>query len=364
MSRLGPIKHAFGRGTPFSVGLEEELLLVSPGDLALSHTAAEVVPRLGLPPERAGHEAFLAELELRSEPAETPGGAAGQLDEGRAAARAAGATLLAVGLHPAARFGDVVLTDAPRYARVGEEMRGLIRRTPECALHVHVGIAGPDEACAALTALRERLPLLQGLAASSPFWFGLDSGLASARSALVRGYPGRGAPPPLREWAEYVDELEAVARGGGPSDADGTMVWWDVRLQPRLGTVEMRELDVQSRLDDAAGIAALVSAIARRGVEEPLENPAPGQAVAWSWFSASRDGLDARILHGDGLIPLREATRQLLDDFGGDAPELDAVERILREGNGAMRQRAAFARGGMTGLLELIADETARPLGG
>ena len=139
MSRLSPIKHAFGRGTPFTVGLEEELLLVAGEDLALSHTAADVVPKLGLPPERAGHEAFLAEVELRSAPAETPVRAAAQLDEGRAAARAAGATLLAVGLHPNARFGDVVLTDAPRYERVAEEMRGLIRRTPECALHVHVG---------------------------------------------------------------------------------------------------------------------------------------------------------------------------------------------------------------------------------
>ena len=364
MSRLGPIKHAFGRGTPFSVGLEEELLLVSPGDLALSHTAAEVVPRLGLPPERAGHEAFLAELELRSEPAETPGGAAGQLDEGRAAARAAGATLLAVGLHPAARFGDVVLTDAPRYARVGEEMRGLIRRTPECALHVHVGIAGADEACAALTALRERLPLLQGLAASSPFWFGLDSGLASARSALVRGYPGAAHPRRCGSGGSTWRSSRPWRGAGAPATRTGRWSGGTCGCSRVSGTVEMRELDVQSRLDDAAGIAALVSAIARRGVEAPLERPAPGQAVAWSWFSASRDGLDARILHGDALIPLREATRQLLDDLGGDAPELEAVERILREGNGAMRQRAAFARGGMTGLLELIAGETARPLGG
>ena len=353
--------HAFGTGEPFSVGIEEELLLVDPGTLQLAHVADRILPAVELPEGRADHEAFLAEIELRSSPQPDTGSAVAELSENRAAARAAGATLMGVGLHPDARYGDVRLVDSERYRRVEGEMRGLIKRTPECALHVHVGMPDTEAAIAASNGLREALPLIQGLGAGSPFWFGLDSGLASARSAVVRGYPGRGAPPPLRSWDDYLAELDAIGAGGGPQDH--TMVWWDVRLQPRLGTIEMRELDVQAGLEEAAGMAALVRALARRAAEAPIERPLPAQTLAWSWFRATRDGLDAEIAHDDRRLQLREVARKTLAMLAGEDPALEGVEKILAEGNAADRQRAAFARGGMRTLLEYITAETARPLG-
>jgi glutamate---cysteine ligase / carboxylate-amine ligase len=352
-------KHAFGTGKPFTVGLEEELLLVDPDTLQLAHVADRIVPAVELPEGRVDHEAFLAEIELRSSPLASVGEAVAELAENRAAARAAGATLMAAGLHPDARYGDVQLVDSERYRRVEGEMRGLIKRTPECALHVHVGMPDPEAAVAASNGLREALPLIQGLGASSPFWFGLDSGLASARSAVVRGYPGRGVPPPLRSWDDYLGQLEAIGAGGGPQDH--TMVWWDVRLQPRLGTVELRELDVQTGLDETAGISALAHALALRAAESPVERPSPAQTIAWSWFRAARDGLDAQIAHNGRLVPLREVARDTLASLGRDDPALDGVEKVLREGNGADRQRAAYARGGMRALLEHLAAETVRP---
>jgi glutamate---cysteine ligase / carboxylate-amine ligase len=354
--------HAFGSGEPFSVGIEEELLLVDPATLQLAHVADRILPAVDLPEGRADHEAFLAEIELRSSAQPDTATAAGELAENRAAARAAGATLMGVGLHPDAGYGDVRLVDSERYRRVEDEMRGLIKRTPECALHVHVGMPDPETAVAASNGLREALPLIQGLGAGSPFWFGLDSGLASARSAMVRGYPGRGAPPPLRDWEQYLAELDAIGAGGGPQDH--TMVWWDVRLQPRLGTIELRELDVQAGLDEAAGMAALVRALARRAAEAPVERSTPTQTLAWSWFRATRDGLDAELAHGGRLVPLRQVARDTLAALAGEDAALEGVEKILSEGNGADRQRAAFARGGMRALLEYIAAETARPLGG
>ncbi len=355
-------QHRFGSGEPFSVGIEEELLLVDADTLQLAHVADRILPGVELPEGRADHEAFLAEIELRSSPRADTTAAVRDLQENRAAARAAGATLMGVGLHPDARYGDVELVDSERYRRVEGEMRGLIKRTPECALHVHVGMPDPEAAVAASTGLREALPLIQGLGAGSAFWFGLDSGLASARSAMVRGYPGRGAPPPLRSWDDYLEELEAIAAGGGPQDH--TMVWWDVRLQPRLGTIELRELDVQAGLDEAAGMAALVRALALRSAEAPVDRPAKEQTIAWSWFRAARDGLDAEIAHGGELVPLREVAGETLASLRRQDPALEGVEKILREGNGADRQRAAFARGGMRALLEHLAAETARPLGG
>ena len=209
--------------------------------------------------------------------------------------------------------------------------------------------------------LREALPLIGAIGAGSPFWFGFDSGLASARSAVIRAYPGRGVPPPLRSWDEYLETLDGIRLGGGPEDH--TMVWWDARLQPRLGTVELRELDVQTGLEQTAGMAALVHAVARRAAEQPPAELAPAQALHWSSFRAVRDGLDAELLFRGRLRPAREAARELLDELRGSDDALEGVERILREGGAAARQRAIHAEAGMPGLLRSLADETRRRAG-
>jgi carboxylate-amine ligase len=352
------VNHSFGDGDPFLIGLEEELLLVDPDTLQLDHVADRVLAGVGLPAERASHEAFLGEVEVRSEPRRSAAEAVGDIAEGRAAVRAAGGTPMAVGLHPDAEFGDVRLVDSDRYRRVEGEMRGLIKRTPECALHVHVAMPSPDAAVDALMGLREALPLIGALGAGSPFWFGMDSGLASARSAVIRAYPGRGGPPPLRSWEEYLETLDGITLGGGPEDH--TMVWWDARLQPRLGTVELRELDVQTGLEEAAGMAALVHAVARRAAEQPPSELAPAQALHWSSFRAVRDGLDAELLFRGRLRPARDAARELLDELSGEDDALEGVERILREGGAPARQRAIHAEGGMPALLRHLAGETAR----
>ena len=196
-----PPADRFGESEAFTVGLEEELLVVDADTLRLAHVADEMLARSALPRNRLDHEAFLAEVEVRSEPAGSVAEAIGQLAEGRAEAVRAGdrrATIMAVGLHPDAELFDVRLVQSERYERVERQMQGLIKRTPECALHVHVGVPDTDAAVAAMNGLRERLPLLHGLGANSPFWFGGDSGMASSRAAVIRAYPGRGIPPRLR----------------------------------------------------------------------------------------------------------------------------------------------------------------------
>lgn len=356
-----PPADRFGESAPFTLGLEEELLLVDRETLQLAHVADQIVPRSALPRDRLDHEAFLAEVEVRSTPAGSVADAIAQLAEGRAEAIRAGhptATILAVGLHPDARLFDVELVKSERYERVENQMQGLIKRTPECALHVHVGMPDTDAAVAAMNGIRERLPLLHGLGANSPYWFGSDSGMASSRAAVIRAYPGRGIPPVLRSWDQYLACLDAVRAGGGPTDH--TMVWWDARPQPRLGTVELREVDAQTDLESAAAIAALARAIMRRAVEDPVSDPAPEQALHWSTFGAARDGLDARIWFEGSPRPLREVAEDVLDRIGDDAdPEIDGIRRIVREGGGADRQRAVFQTAGMPGLLRNLADATA-----
>jgi glutamate---cysteine ligase / carboxylate-amine ligase len=343
-------EHAFGGAPAFTVGIEEELLLVDRDTHQLAPNAADVLSRLdGLPPGSVGHEAFAAELELRSPAADDAEAATTALGVARAAAGRAGATLIGAGLHPSAALGDVELVAKERYRRVEDEMRGLIRRTPECALHVHVGMPDADAAVHALNGLREALPLLQALAANSPYWFGRDSGLASARAAVVRAYPGRGAPRAFRNWDDYAATADEALRAGDLPDY--TYLWWDIRLQPRLGTVEVRELDAQAPLRDIAAIAGLIHAIAVRAVEGPPRHATAPEALAWSAWMASRDGLDAHVLDANGIRrPLRDIARRTATEL-----RQDEAERLARDGNGAQRQRIAYARGGLRAVLaELV----------
>jgi len=343
-------EHAFGRAPAFTVGIEEELLLVDRDTHQLAPNAADVLSRLdGLPPDSVGHEAFAAELELRSPAADDAEAATKALAAARAAAVRAGATLVGAGLHPSAALGDAELVAKERYRRVEDEMRGLIRRTPECALHVHVGMPDADAAVHALNGLREALPLLQALAANSPYWFGSDSGLASARAAVVRAYPGRGAPRAFRNWDDYAATADEALRAGDLPDY--TYLWWDIRLQPRLGTVEVRELDAQAPPRDVAAIAGLIHAIALRSIEDPPRYPTAPEALAWSAWMASRDGLDAEVLDADGIRrPLRDIARRTATEL-----HQDGAERLARDGNGAEHQRIAYARGGLRAVLgELV----------
>jgi carboxylate-amine ligase len=358
------MEHAFGTGEPFTVGIEEELLLVDPADgHRLADVAETLLPALDLPEGAAGFEAYASEIELRSPPARTARDAVAALRSARAAVRAAGATPLGAGVHPAGELGDARLVDQERYHRVGRELRGLLQRTPECALHVHVGMPDPETAIRACNGLRVHLPLLAGLAANSPFWFGRDSGMASSRAALVRAYPGRGVPRAFRDFADYQHAVETTLRAAGMEDR--TQLWWDARPHPRLGTVEVREMDAQAGLDDVGALAGLVHCLARFEAERALPLDVSSAALSWSTFRAARDGLDAEILDEDGRVrPLRDIARETLGRLVMVAGELDAldaldgVERILREGGGAARQRAEHARAGMAGLVRSLAERT------
>jgi carboxylate-amine ligase len=270
---------------------------------------------------------------------------------------------MAAGLHPSAPHGDAPHVDLPRYARVGREMQGLLRRTPECALHVHVGMPDAETAIRACNGLRTHLPLLAGLAANSPFWFGADSGMASARAALVRSYPGRGVPRAFRDFADYERSLESTLRAAGMEDR--TQLWWDVRPHAALGTVEVREMDAQTELGDVLALSGLVHCLARHEAERPTPLDIPRDALSWSTFRAARDGVDAEILDEDGCVrPLREVAGTMLSRLVMVAAELDAgealegVERLLAAGGGARRQRAEHERAGMDGLVRALVERT------
>jgi carboxylate-amine ligase len=366
-------EHRYGQREGFTLGVEEELLLVDPEDFRLTHVGSSILLALGaedpgasvrLEEGTAKPDTYEAQLELASPVCADAGEATRSLAGLRRAAQAAGGTLLGAGIHPNSEFGDVQHIPAARYMDIAESMRGLLRRTPTCALHVHVGMPDPETAIRAYNGLRSHLPLLQGLSANSPFWFGLDSGMASSRAPLFRGFPRAQIP---RAFADYSDFGETVAdvlvAGGLP---DYTFLWWDLRPHPAHGTVEVRAMDSQFDLDSVAGLAALVHGLAIHESQQPapMRWP-PSEAISESSFRAARDGVAATIVEDGSLRPLAEVARGAiglarcaLREVGGE-DALDEVERILTSDGGATIQRELYGRGGMRSLLEGLVSRTA-----
>lgn len=354
--------HAFGRGPAFALGMEEELLLVDPATRRLAPVCSALLPRVGPVDGTVMPDVYEAAVETASPVCANAVEGARSLAGMRAALREAGATLMGGGIHPAAPFGDAPHVDAPRYREIGDQMRGLLRRTPTCALHVHVGMPDPGTAIRAFNRMRAHLPLLQGLAAHSPFWHGLDSGFATARAQIFRGYPRADVPRAFASWEDYDTSMRQIVAAAGVRDY--TYLWWDIRPHPRLGTLEVRAMDGQARLDAIAGLAALTHALVLDCTSGPQGDPPPREVLVEGSFRASRDGLDAQIFYRGGLRPLREVARAALEiarpharDVGAE-DALEGVERILREGNGADRMRAAHARGGMEGMIDSVIAET------
>ena len=295
---------AFGRSEPFTIGIEEGLLVVRDADHALDPRAEEFVRALGEKAALTHTDLYAALLELASPVCRTPAEAVADLRRLRAAAVALGAHLLGAGIHPAQPFGHVQHVDDERYRQIAHDMRGLVARTPTCALHVHIGMPDASTAIRVTNGLRDHLPLLQALSANSPFWHGIDSGLASARAALFRSAPRSEIPRAFADWDDYLAAVAAILSAGALPDY--TLLWWDVRPHPRLGTVEVRAMDAQSSSRAVLALAALVQALAAYEADRPPRPWTPREALMESSFRAARDGVQATLLHNETLRPVGE----------------------------------------------------------
>ena len=347
------------------MGIEEELLLVDPVSGSLAPVAASVLSSVGLPRSRVDQELFSAELEVRSKGCDRVEDAIADIAAGREEISRAGGTVIGSGLHPAAALGDAQHTDDPRYEQVTRLFGGLTDRTPEAALQIHVGLPNREVAVGVLNGLRELLPVFTGLAANSPWHLGRATAMSSYRYAMVRPYPTRGAPPHCRSYEDYLARVGEILRHGGLPDY--SFVYWDVRLHPRLGTVEIREMDSQVDLVTIAGIASLVQALSIvLGTGRMVLTPSSSDTLSWSCFRAARDGLEASIWHQGREVPLRALVDELIDELvpiarqrkGGSA--LGGLRTTLAIGGGAAFQRRVAEKGGAAALVGALVDATRR----
>jgi len=346
-------------GPAWTLGAEEEVMLLDPEDWSLAQCAPEVLE--SLPPELVDHidgETHRSTLELRSDPHPDAGSLCDQLMSLRhglaAAVTARGMRAGAAGLHGCTTWADTKVTESPRYDIVHDSMRVLARREPTFGLHLHVGVTDREEAVRLSNRLRAHLPILLALSANSPFWQGRDTGMRSARTPLFQGFPRVGVPRAFADYRDWVEAVDVLVRCGAVPEP--SFLWWDVRLQPRFGTVEVRVLDAQTEVADTMALVALFQSVSRLELleghtsERLLDSP---EALAENRFLAARDGMDAALLDpaGGRLVPARDALAELLEACAphaealGCAAELALVDELARS-SGADRQLSLAREGG------------------
>ncbi len=355
--------HHFGDGEPFTLGVEEELFLADPDTGEQANARERVLDGLGeVARGEITGEVHACEVECITDVCADAGEAIGVLADLRRAVRDTGVGLIGAATHPAAEEGEAQTSDSERYRYIST-LLGDAMVTPVAALHVHVGMPDPETAIRAFNGLRRHLPLLEALAANSPFRHGRDTGFASARELSLRAWPRSGAPRAMAGYEDFVEYAERMTRAAGVPDY--TFHWWKLRPHPRLGTVEIRALDVQSSLTRTASLVALVHALARHEAEAtPVAAPAP-EILEEASYRAGREGLAAELPDaagrprpvGDVLAETLELARPRADELGC-AAELAGLDALVAEDGGAGVQRADEARGGMGAVLAGLLERT------
>jgi glutamate---cysteine ligase / carboxylate-amine ligase len=339
----------------YTLGVEEEVMLLQPADWSLAQSGDDVLARLSS--ELSAHtfpETHAAVVELATGIHPDVDGVVAEMTSLRSRLSreldAMGLTVAAAGTHPLTVREETEVSGATRYRHLDDSLRVLARREPTMALHVHVGVTAPEDAIRLLNGLRRNIPVLLALSANSPFWQGRDSGFASARTVIFQAFPRSGPPRFFADYADYVEAVDALIAPGAVRDP--SFLWWDVRLQPVLGTVEMRVMDAQSRVREVTPLVALIQSLARLELEgEPSSVVPSPEVLAENRFLAARDGMDARLIDPETrcLIPVRETLEVLLADCRphalalGCAGALDRVQQ-LAAATGADRQRKFVAR--------------------
>jgi carboxylate-amine ligase len=356
---LDEVEVRFAQSDDLTVAIEEEFQILDPRTLALAQRFEEL--RDAAPSELdIRGELLTSEIEITTEKCPDFSTAAERLSARRhglfALAREHWLVLGATATHPFSGWRDQRIIDTPHYRLVEDSLKYVAWRNNTWSVHVHVGVRGGDRAVAVSDALRTYLPHLLALSANSPFIEDMWTELASARvQTFVRMFPRCGVPDVFGDWSEhrrFVAELFATN-----CIREFTQIWWSVRPHHKFGTVEIRICDAQTELWQSLAVAALtyslVAALLRRYDEgEPLL-VLPTRYVEENLWRAIRYGLDGKLVDWEAgeEVPAAEAVRRLTTlaapfaEGLGLNPHLDAVEKMLREGNGAQQQVKAHLEG-------------------
>lgn len=362
---------------PFTIGVEEEYQIVHPATRELRSRAHLILPAaqaaLG---RQVTPELYQSQIEIGTSICQTVAEVRANIAHLRgeviAAAEKYGNRIVAAGTHPFSHWEDQQLTPNARYRGIATEFQQLASEQLIFGCHVHIGISDREAAIRVMNRARLWLAPLLALAANSPFWLGVDTGYASFRTGIWRRWPMAGTPHFFASRAEYDALVDTLVQTGSISDA--TKIYWDVRPSARFETLEFRVTDVCLTIDEAVLIAGLSRALARTCYDQAIKNepalevrPEVLRAAKWS---AARYGLEAELIDvaDKRAIPARELVEKLLTTLRpaleayGDWDEINSLARdTLGRGNGATRQRAAYARRHqLEDVVDLLITETAQ----
>lgn len=354
------LDHRFGAGPALTVGVEEEYMLV---DAASFDLVSGVEPLLdqaagGELADRLKPELMQCVLESGTVVCPDMAAAAADLRQIRSyaagLARANGMRLGASATHPFSLFEHQKITARDRYRALVEMLQYIARRELVFGMHVHVAVPSPEACLAVMEGVLIELPVLLALSANSPFWRGEQTGLQSTRSVIFASFPRSGLPPRFdgyQDYAEAVGFMEATGAIG-----DYTHLWWDVRPHPRFGTLEIRVMDCQTRIEDTVALAAYVQCLVKLLIDrfqagEPVLSYHRVLLAENKWLAA-RYGLDAPLMDlaaGRRVkMPARTLARRRLRELRPIGRELGCSESLARvawmleNGNGAERQLQVF----------------------
>lgn len=348
-----------------SLGVEVELEIVDRQTRELASAASSILDEVGAghpggEHPKAKHELFECTVEIITGICATVAEARDDLQrtlkEVSGPAERRGLGLLCSGTHPFSDWHDQQVSPDPRYHRLVDEMQWLARRMQIFGVHFHVGVRSAEKSIAIANALTAYIPHFLALSASSPYWHGRDTGLASSRSKVFENLPTAGLPYRMDGWREFEEFMGTLVNANAITSI--REVWWDIRPHPDFGTVELRICDGIPTLGEVAGLAALAQSLVewldgRFDAGQALPVPREWTVRVNKW-RAARYGVDAEIIGDDQgtSVPLRQAVRLLVEELSpvaarlGCLDELQSNLRLLDTGPSYLRQRRVLAAGG------------------
>jgi len=369
--------HAFGKSDAYTLGVEEEYMLLDAETFDLVQHIDTVLAAV------AGHELetvinaelMQSVLEIATPVCRTPAEVADQLRRIRGyvggIAHDQGLRVGSAGTHPFSLFERQRITARDRYRALVDQMQYVARRELIFGLHMHVAVDDPEKAIQVVNGLLPQLGPLLALSASSPFWRGEPTGLRSTRQMIFAAFPRSGLPPRFASYDEYAEVVGHLEKTG--CIADYTHIWWDIRLHPRLGTIEVRICDAVTRMEHVVALVAYCQALVKlyserfdRGEEIPSYHRILTSENKWL---AGRYGLEAPLMDlatgRRNRVPVTQIIRRTLREIEpharelGSERELEVIQEILANGNGADRQLRVFnANHDIVEVVSEIADAT------
>ncbi|MBM2821885.1 MAG: carboxylate-amine ligase [Thermoleophilia bacterium] len=377
--RPSVLDHKFGVGDPYTLGVEEEYQLLDERTFDLVQhieTMLEAVTGHELE-ARINAELMQSVLEISTPVCRNAGDVMRWLTKLRGyvteIANERGTRVGSSGTHPFSLFEAQRITAKDRYRTLIDQLQYVARRELIFGMHVHVAVDDPEKAIKVVNGLLPHLAPLLALSASSPFWRGEPTGLASSRQMVFSAFPRSGPPPRFRDYADYAEVVGQLERAG--CIADYTHIWWDIRLHPRLGTIEVRICDAVTRVEDAVAIAAYCQALVKQlceRYEADQEIPSYHRILTSEnkWLAA-RYGLEAPLMDlasgKRNRVPVSRLIRRTVGELRpharelGSERELEGVLEILARGNSADRQlRIYTANRDIVEVAREVADATER----